>query len=97
MTGSTFRIGLVQMRAGRTPSANLEAVTKLIGEAKNGGADYVQTPEMANIMEVRREKLFATIVQCTVTEKQQCNPGQGCQANVTTIAHYIDWDRKRAG
>src|SRR6478609_7542880 len=62
MTGSTFRIGLVQMRAGRTPSANLEAVTKLIGEAKNGGADYVQTPEMTNIMEVSREKLFATIV-----------------------------------
>src|SRR3954466_15898501 len=61
MTGSTFRIGLVQMRAGRTPSANLEAVTKLIGEAKNGGADYVQTPEMTNIMEVSREKLFSTI------------------------------------
>src|SRR6185369_15624949 len=37
-------------------------VTKLIGEAKNGGADYVQTPEMTNIMEVSREKLFATIV-----------------------------------
>src|SRR3954467_6351383 len=62
MTGSTLRIGLGQMRAGRTPSANLEAVTKLIGEAKNGGADYVQTPEMTNIMEVSREKLFATIV-----------------------------------
>src|SRR6476660_2865486 len=62
MTGSTFRIGLVQMRAGRTPSANLEAVTKLIGEAKNGGADYVLTPEMTNIMESSREKLFATIV-----------------------------------
>jgi predicted amidohydrolase len=62
MTGSTFRIGLIQMRAGRTPSANLDAVTKLIGEAKDGGADYVQTPEMTNIMEVSREKLFATIV-----------------------------------
>src|SRR5712675_1476367 len=62
MTGSTFRVGLVQMRAGRTPAANLDAVTKLIGEAKDGGADYVQTPEMTNIMEVSREKLFATIV-----------------------------------
>src|SRR5436305_13613597 len=62
MTGSTFRVGLIQMRAGRTPSANLDAVTKLIGKAKDGGADYVQTPEMTNIMEVSREKLFATIV-----------------------------------
>src|SRR5436190_10123462 len=62
MTGSTFRVGLIQMRAGRTPSANLDAVTKLIGEAKDGGADYIQTPEMTNVMEVSREKLFATIV-----------------------------------
>src|SRR3954468_1336705 len=62
MTGSTFRVGLVQMRAGRTPAANLDAVTKLIGEAKDGGAEYIQTPEMTNIMEVSREKLFATIV-----------------------------------
>src|SRR5437764_1375983 len=62
MTGSTFRVGLVQMRAGRSPAANLDAVTKLIGEAKDSGANYVQTPEMTNIMEVSREKLFATIV-----------------------------------
>jgi predicted amidohydrolase len=62
MTGSTFRVGLVQMRAGRSPAANLDAVAKLIGEAKEAGADYVQTPEMTNIMEVSREKLFATIV-----------------------------------
>src|SRR5438270_2537338 len=60
--GSTFRVGLIQMRSGRTPSANMEAAAKLIGEAKNGGADYVQTPEMTNIMEVSREKLFSTIV-----------------------------------
>src|ERR1041384_6819878 len=62
MSGSTFRVGLIQMRAGRTPTANLDAVTKLIGEAKAGGADYVQTPEMTNIMELSREKLFAAIV-----------------------------------
>jgi predicted amidohydrolase len=62
MTGSTFRVGLIQTRAGRSPAANLDAVTKLIGEAKQNGADYVQTPEMTNIMEVSRERLFATIV-----------------------------------
>ena len=62
MTGSTFRVGLVQTRAGRSPSANLDAVARLIGEAKENGADYVQTPEMTNIMEVSREKLFTAIV-----------------------------------
>src|ERR1044071_3235453 len=59
---STFRVGLIQMRSGRAPAANMDAAAKLIGEAKTGGADYVQTPEMTNIMEVSREKLFTTIV-----------------------------------
>ncbi|HKY86730.1 MAG TPA: carbon-nitrogen hydrolase family protein [Pseudorhodoplanes sp.] len=57
----TFRAGLIQMRSGREPSANLEAAVKMIGEAKKAGADYVQTPEMTNIMEMSREKLFETI------------------------------------
>ncbi len=35
----------------------------LIGEAKSAGAEYVLTPEMTNIMEVKRERLFATIVE----------------------------------
>jgi predicted amidohydrolase len=61
--GATFRVGLIQMRSGRTPQANLDAATKLIGEAKAAGADYVQTPEMTNIMELSREKLFAAIVE----------------------------------
>src|SRR6187401_2541726 len=62
MTGSTFRVGLIQTRASRAPAANVAAVAKLIGEAKEAGAEYVQTPEMTNIMEVSRDKLFATIV-----------------------------------
>src|SRR5216684_4234669 len=59
---STFRVGLVQMRSGRGPQANIEAAGKLIGEAKAAGADYVQTPEMTNVMEIRRESLFGAIV-----------------------------------
>src|ERR1700704_6998131 len=59
---STFRVGLIQMRSAREPAVNTDAAAKMIGEAKTGGADYVQTPEMTNIMEVSREKLFATIV-----------------------------------
>jgi len=59
---STFRVGLIQMRSAREPQVNTEAAAKLIGEAKSGGADYVLTPEMTNIMELSREKLFSTIV-----------------------------------
>jgi predicted amidohydrolase len=60
--GAAFRVGLVQMRAGRTPAANLDAAAKLIAEAKAAGADYVQTPEMTNILEARRDALMAAIV-----------------------------------
>jgi deaminated glutathione amidase len=59
---ATFRVGLIQMRSGRTPAANLDAATKLIGEAKAGGADYVQTPEMTNILEAKRDALMAAIM-----------------------------------
>ena len=59
---ATFRVALIQMRSGRMPSANLDAATKLIREAKAGGADYVQTPEMTNILEARRDALMAAIV-----------------------------------
>ena len=59
----TFRVGLIQMRSGRKPQANLDDALKLIGEAKAGGAQYVQTPEMTNIMELSRDTLFATIAE----------------------------------
>jgi deaminated glutathione amidase len=58
---ATFRVGLIQMRSGRSPAANIDAATKLIAEAKAGGADYVQTPEMTNILEAKREALMTAI------------------------------------
>ncbi len=61
-TAATFRVALIQMRSARSPAANLDAATKLIGEAKAGGADYAQTPEMTNILEARRDALMAAIV-----------------------------------
>jgi predicted amidohydrolase len=59
---ASFRVALIQMRSGRTPAANLDAATKLIGEAKAAGADYVQTPEMTNILEARRDALMAAVM-----------------------------------
>jgi deaminated glutathione amidase len=56
---SSFTVGLVQMRSGLVPAANLDAATKLIREAKSAGADYVQTPEMTNIVANRRDLMLA--------------------------------------
>jgi predicted amidohydrolase len=56
-----FRIGLVQMRSGRTPSENFASAAALAREAKQAGAGYVLTPEMTNIMESKREALFDSI------------------------------------
>jgi deaminated glutathione amidase len=58
---ATFRVGLIQMRSGRAPQANVDTAVRLIGEAKAAGADYVQTPEMTNIMEDKREALFGVL------------------------------------
>jgi predicted amidohydrolase len=59
---ATFKVGLVQMRSGLDPQANLTSLIAAIDEAKRGGADYVQTPEMTNILALKREDLFANIV-----------------------------------
>ena len=56
---STFTAGLVQMRSGLLPAANLDTATKLIREAKAAGADYVQTPEMTNIVANKRDQMLA--------------------------------------
>jgi deaminated glutathione amidase len=58
---SAFKVGLVQMRSGLDPQANLAAALTAIEEAARAGAAYVLTPEMTNIMEVKRERLFAAI------------------------------------
>jgi predicted amidohydrolase len=60
---NTFKAAMIQMRSGLTPAANLDAAVRMIGEAKSAGADYVQTPEMTNIMEVKRDRLLATIAE----------------------------------
>jgi deaminated glutathione amidase len=57
-----FKVGLIQMRSGLDPQVNLTTVLASIDEAKRAGADYVQTPEMTNILAIKRDHLFANIV-----------------------------------
>jgi len=59
---SAFKIGLAQMCSGTDQAANLAAALAAIEDAAGAGADYVLTPEMTNIMEFKRERLFAAIV-----------------------------------
>jgi deaminated glutathione amidase len=59
---SKFTVGLIAMRSGRDPQTNLDTVLSAVDEAKSSGADYVLTPEMTNIMEIKRERLFANIL-----------------------------------
>jgi hypothetical protein len=59
---SRFKVGLIQMRSGLEPQHNLAAALALIDEAGRGGADYVLTPEMTNILARKRDDLFAKIV-----------------------------------
>jgi predicted amidohydrolase len=59
---STFKVGLIAMRSGIDPQTNLDAVLAAIDQAKRAGADYVQTPEMTNVLESRRDRLLANIV-----------------------------------
>ncbi len=48
----TFRVGLVQMRSGRTVAANVVAASALIREAASLGAQYIQTPEVTTGMDL---------------------------------------------
>lgn len=59
--GSPFRAALVQMRAGKSVAANVEAAAALIREAAAAGATYIQTPEMTGTMEENRQALFAVL------------------------------------
>jgi predicted amidohydrolase len=59
MTAGKFKAAMIQMRSGLTPAANVDAAAKLITEAKSNGADYVQTPEMTNILAANSQQLFA--------------------------------------
>jgi predicted amidohydrolase len=57
-TGSPFVAALIQMRTGLLPGPSFEQAAKLIREAAAQGADYVQTPEVSNMMQLSRAALF---------------------------------------
>lgn len=58
MAGDKFTAAMVQMRTGLLPEPSFEQAAKLIREAAAQGADYVQTPEVSNMMQLNRKALF---------------------------------------
>lgn len=54
-----FKAALIQMRAGRDMARNADDAEALIREAYAGGAAFVATPEMTNILEPDRARLRA--------------------------------------
>ena len=95
--GATLTVGLVQMRTGVDPGANADAAAALIREAKAAGASYVQTPEMTNIMEVRRQRLFATIVgeeaDPTLAAMRELARSLGIHLHIGSLAIKVSPDR----
>ncbi|MES1150045.1 MAG: carbon-nitrogen hydrolase family protein, partial [Bradyrhizobium guangdongense] len=54
----SFTAAMVQMRTSLLPEPSLEQATALIRQAAAAGADYVQTPEVRNMMQLNRKALF---------------------------------------
>ena len=61
MASETFRVACAQMRSGRTVADNIAAAEALIREAAAGGARYVLTPEMTNLLERDRAAVLAKV------------------------------------
>jgi len=58
---TSFKAACVQLRSGKTISDNTELAEDLIRAAAGAGAQYVQTPEMSNILVKSREELLDRI------------------------------------
>ncbi|MDJ1157455.1 carbon-nitrogen hydrolase family protein [Chelatococcus sp. SYSU_G07232] len=60
-TARPFIAACAQMRSTRDPAENRDAAVRLVREASDAGAHYVQTPEMTALVERERARLFAAV------------------------------------
>jgi predicted amidohydrolase len=88
---------MIQMRSGLTPSANIDAAARMIGEAKSAGADYVQTPEMTNVLAANRTQLFSIAVDedadTSLASLREVARKLGLYVHVGSLAIKISPDR----
>jgi deaminated glutathione amidase len=57
-----MRIGLVQLTSSDDPADNVEIADRLVREAASGGAEFVLTPEVTNIVSSSRARQRAMLV-----------------------------------
>ena len=77
-TKTKFRIGLIQMRAGKNIQENLAQAEAFIREAARRGAKYIQTPENTLVMESDARSLL----QKTLPEfRQRAEAGEEAAQN----------------
>ncbi|MGD2133659.1 MAG: carbon-nitrogen hydrolase family protein [Maricaulaceae bacterium] len=57
----SLRVGLVQMRSGVDPAANLEAASAAVRDAAARGAELILTPEATNLLQRDEAALIATV------------------------------------
>jgi deaminated glutathione amidase len=97
MNTSAFKAAMIQMRSGLTPSANIDAAARMIGEAKSAGADYVQTPEMTNVLAANRTQLFSIAVDedadTSLASLREVARKLGLYVHVGSLAIKISPDR----
>ena len=60
---TTFTAACVQLRSGKTVSDNVSAAEDLIRAAARDGAQFIQTPEMSNVLVRSREDLLERICE----------------------------------
>lgn len=56
-----MRVAAIQMRSGLSPEDNLVALRRMVREAAEKGARYIQTPEMTGALQRDRVALFAQL------------------------------------
>ena len=97
MNTSAFKAAMIQLRSGLTPSANIDAAARMIGEAKSAGADYVQTPEMTNVLAANRTQLFSIAVDedadTSLASLREVARKLGLYVHVGSLAIKISPDR----
>ena len=92
-----FVAACLQMRSGKTVSDNVDTVVRLAREAKDGGASFLQTPEMTNVLVRSREELFDIILpeeaDPALAAFQELAHALGVWLHVGSLAIRLEGDR----
>jgi predicted amidohydrolase len=71
---TTFRAACIQLCSTTDISENIETVDRLVREAVRGGAQYVQTPEMTNVVQRDRAALAASLAFDSTIRRWRASP-----------------------